>query len=61
MTILTEEVGELARHMARQYGDQSYKKNETAGARCAKWEFNRTGWGNMSNDFAVYRLADIRK
>ncbi len=24
MTILTEEVGELARHMARQYGDQSY-------------------------------------
>src|SRR5678815_4159991 len=32
MTILTEEVGELARHMARQYGDQSYKKNETGGA-----------------------------
>ena len=28
MTILTEEVGELARHMARQYGDQSYKKDE---------------------------------
>lgn len=28
MTILTEEVGELARHMARQFGDQSYKKNE---------------------------------
>jgi NTP pyrophosphatase (non-canonical NTP hydrolase) len=26
MAILTEEVGELARHMARQYGDQSYKK-----------------------------------
>ena len=25
MAILTEEVGELARHMARQYGDQSYK------------------------------------
>jgi hypothetical protein len=34
-------------------------KTETAGARCAKWEFNSTGWGNMSNDFAVYRLADI--
>ena len=32
MTILTEEVGELARHMARQYGDQSYKKNEVAAA-----------------------------
>ncbi len=28
MAILTEEVGELARHMARQYGDQSYKENE---------------------------------
>ena len=26
MTILTEEVGELARHMARQYGDQSYRR-----------------------------------
>lgn len=26
MAILTEEVGELARHMARIYGDQSYKK-----------------------------------
>lgn len=25
MAILTEEVGELARHMARLYGDQSYK------------------------------------
>ena len=28
MAILTEEVGELARHMARQYGDQSYKYDE---------------------------------
>ena len=28
MAILTEEVGELARHMARIYGDQSYKKSE---------------------------------
>lgn len=28
MTILTEEVGELARHMARIYGDQSYKPGE---------------------------------
>ena len=34
-------------------------KTEVAGARCAKWEFNRQGWGNMSNDFAVFRLADI--
>ncbi|MFN6373670.1 MAG: nucleotide pyrophosphohydrolase [Chitinophagia bacterium] len=29
MAILTEEVGELARIMARKYGDQSFKKNET--------------------------------
>ncbi|MFV0290274.1 MAG: nucleotide pyrophosphohydrolase [Mangrovibacterium sp.] len=28
MTILTEEVGELARIMARTYGDQSFKKQE---------------------------------
>ena len=26
MAILTEEVGELARHMARQYGEQSYRE-----------------------------------
>lgn len=31
MAILTEEVGELAKHMARIYGDQSYKKEESAG------------------------------
>ena len=28
MTILTEEVGELARVMARKYGDQSFKKSD---------------------------------
>lgn len=28
MTILTEEVGELARLMARQYGDQSFKESD---------------------------------
>lgn len=28
MTILTEEVGELARIMARRYGEQSFKKGE---------------------------------
>ena len=27
MAILTEEVGELARHISRQYGEQSYKKD----------------------------------
>ncbi len=30
MTILTEEVGELARIMARKYGDQSFKKSDEA-------------------------------
>ena len=35
-------------------------KDRVAGARCAKWEFNKhTFNGNMSNDFAVFRLADI--
>lgn len=29
MACLTEEVGELARIMARQYGDQSFKEGET--------------------------------
>lgn len=28
MAILTEEVGELARHIARQYGDQSYRSED---------------------------------
>ena len=27
MAILTEEMGELARHISRQYGEQSYKQN----------------------------------
>lgn len=30
MTILTEEVGELARIMARKYGDQSFKESDKA-------------------------------
>lgn len=29
MAILTEETGEVARIMARQFGDQSFKENET--------------------------------
>lgn len=29
MAMLTEEVGELARHIARQYGEQSYKQPKT--------------------------------
>ncbi len=30
MAVLTEEVGELARIMARTYGDQSFKKSDLA-------------------------------
>ena len=30
MTVLTEEVGELARIMARKYGDQSFKESDKA-------------------------------
>ena len=30
MAVLTEEVGELARVIARKYGDQSFKEGETA-------------------------------
>jgi NTP pyrophosphatase (non-canonical NTP hydrolase) len=31
MAILTEEIGELAHHMARIYGDQSYRKTDVPG------------------------------
>jgi NTP pyrophosphatase (non-canonical NTP hydrolase) len=31
MTVLTEEVGEMARIMARRYGDQSWKSNDPRG------------------------------
>lgn len=36
-----------------------YPTIETAGARCVKWELNKEGNGDMSNDFALFRLADI--
>src|SRR5215208_5914928 len=36
MAILTEEVGEVARHMSRIYGDQSYKKDSDITAITAK-------------------------
>ena len=32
MTVLTEEVGEMARIMARKYGDQSWKPSDPRGA-----------------------------
>ncbi len=34
-------------------------ETEGAGARCAKWEFNKQTQGNMSNDYQLFRLADI--
>lgn len=34
-------------------------KTEVSGARCVKWELNKEEAFNMSNDFAVFRLADI--
>ncbi len=35
MSILTEEVGELARHIARQYGEQSYREGKAPGSPAA--------------------------
>lgn len=46
MAILTEEVGELARHMARIYGDQSYKKGETPSP------LGRAGEGPLADEMA---------
>ncbi len=37
MAILTEEVGELARIMARTYGDQSFKKQTWIKTLLMKW------------------------
>ncbi len=34
-------------------------ETEGAGARCAKWEFNKQTPGDMSNDYQLFRLADI--
>jgi hypothetical protein len=34
-------------------------KLEGAGARCAKWEFNKNTTGGMSNDYQLFRLADV--
>jgi starch-binding outer membrane protein, SusD/RagB family len=34
-------------------------ETEGAGARCAKWEFNKQTQGDMSNDYQLFRLADI--
>jgi NTP pyrophosphatase (non-canonical NTP hydrolase) len=47
MAILTEEVGELARHMARIYGDQSYKKGEQSPAL-----MGRAGEGPLADEMA---------
>jgi NTP pyrophosphatase (non-canonical NTP hydrolase) len=44
MAILSEEVGELARHMARQYGEQSYKTNEERGVEAIADEMADVLW-----------------
>ncbi|OQP47112.1 pyrophosphatase [Niastella yeongjuensis] len=49
MAILTEEVGELARHMARIYGDQSYKKDEQSPFRQPA---ERAGEGPLADEMA---------
>jgi NTP pyrophosphatase (non-canonical NTP hydrolase) len=46
MAILTEEVGELARHMSRQYGEQSYKENSVPS-------------GESRKEFLADEMADI--
>ena len=53
MALLTEEVGELSRHMARRYGEQNYKK-EVDGVSLIKEEmgdilFVLTCLGNQMN------------
>ena len=37
LAILTEEVGELARILARRYGEQSEKPSDAAGTSATKW------------------------
>ena len=45
MAVLTEEVGELARIMARTYGDQSFKKDELS--------------KNLGDEMAMYLGANM--
>ena len=46
MAILTEEVGELARHMARQFGEQSYKEGSAQS-------------GNDKKEMLADEMADV--
>lgn len=41
MAILTEEVGELARHIARQYGEQSYREDISVSPRQSAGEVRK--------------------
>ena len=52
MAILTEEVGELARHMARTYGDQSYRKEDPTPSPSERA-------GVRSNDAIADEMADV--
>ena len=50
MAILTEEVGELARHMARQYGDQSYRIDDAK---------PRASGGEVGRGLLADEMADV--
>jgi NTP pyrophosphatase (non-canonical NTP hydrolase) len=49
MAILTEEVGELSRHLARQYGEQSYR-GEVKGKEAIADEMADVLWVLLCND-----------
>ena len=42
-----------------QFDIQDPSQWEIAGARCHKWEFEKGNPGDMNNDLAVFRLADV--
>ena len=50
MAVLTEEVGEVARLMARQYGDQSFKKSD---------ESSLTSWRTYSGCSSVSLIRRV--
>ena len=57
MTVLTEEVGELARIMARRYGDQSWKATDPKGA-----DNGREAMGEeMADETGVDLTAELQK
>ena len=67
MAVLTEEVGELARVMARKYGDQSFKEGEkdNIGEEMADvlWVLlclaNQTGWPTCFGSYSVWQTRQV--